>query len=118
MRVLVINPTRSMQAYLKELGVDYEIVESADKMSEKFRGHDGIFHGVIAPNNPPPGTMRSISENWYTKNRCLPVFVFGSTVQVKERIQVANRDRVTFVYRQPLREGLHRWLESLLQMTD
>lgn len=113
MRVLAINPTRTTRACLKELNVSYEIVESADNMSEKFAGHDGFFDGVIAPNNPPPGTMRTISDCWYVRNRGLPVFVFGSTVRVKERIVGAARDRVTLVYRKPLKDGLRDWLQGL-----
>jgi hypothetical protein len=113
MRLIAVAPTKAMREYLNELGLSYEIVKSADKLSDTFRRHDGFFDGVIAPNNPPAGVLREIGQNWFVKERELPIFAYGSRITCKERFAFVTADAITTYYRGNLLEALQEWVKAI-----
>ncbi len=113
MRLIAIKPTKATRNHLKALGVDYEVVESAAQMSARFKGHNGFFDGIIAPNNPDQKMVQDIINDWYVRARGLPIFIFGNLIEAKEKFGQRPADKITFAYKVSLLCALKSWVKEI-----
>jgi hypothetical protein len=118
MRLLVIQPSQTLISHLHSLEMRYEIVESAETLSAAFTGHNGIFDGVIARNNPAPGEIRTIGQNPYVQLRELPIFVYGNRLAAKQQFEHVTAKGVTCAYRGNLRDELKKWTQQLAEQVE